>query len=159
MSFIAMLLYAPRYCLTASAGFWQQSKDCMPSVSLRSTLFAAMAICDSHFRRYLLLQAIQTSIVDTIIAASQAKHKLARCASMVAVNIAIQTISKPIDENPGCMKGPQPLHFQSAGVGVYVAEEKLPEGPLARPKGNFHSAQIFCPCAVKRTRKYACRRK
>ncbi|MBQ7519123.1 MAG: hypothetical protein IJU12_02305 [Clostridia bacterium] len=30
---------------------------------------------------------------------------------------------KPIVENLGCMKGPQPLHFLSAG-GVYVAEEK-----------------------------------
>ena len=47
-----MLLYAPRYCLTASAGFGQQSKDCMPSVSLRSTLFAAMATVNRrHFRR------------------------------------------------------------------------------------------------------------
>ncbi|MBQ7520768.1 MAG: hypothetical protein IJU12_10645, partial [Clostridia bacterium] len=43
---------------------------------------------------------------------------------------------------------------QSAG-GVYVAEEKIPEGPLAQPRGNFHSAQIFCPCAAKRTSKFA----
>ena len=54
-------------------------------------------------------------------------------------------IDKPIVENLGCMKGPQPLHFLSAGGGVHVAEEKIPEGPLARPRGNFHSAQIFWP--------------
>jgi len=54
-------------------------------------------------------------------------------------------IDKPIVENLGCMKGPQPLQFLSAGGGVYVAEEKIPEGPLARPRGNFHSAQIFWP--------------
>ena len=39
-----------RYCLTASAGIGQQSKDCMPSVSLRSTLFAVLAAYGSHFR-------------------------------------------------------------------------------------------------------------
>ncbi|MBR1607035.1 MAG: hypothetical protein IJ664_04940 [Clostridia bacterium] len=72
---------------------------------------------------------------------------------------ANHTIDKPIAEISGCMKGPQPLHFSSAGDGVYAAEEKIPEGPLARPKGNFHSAQIFWPCAVKRTRKFAFRRK
>ncbi|MBQ7519500.1 MAG: hypothetical protein IJU12_04205, partial [Clostridia bacterium] len=44
---------------------------------------------------------------------------------------------------------------QSAGGGVHVVEEKIPEGPLAGPRGNFHSAQIFCPCAAKRTRKFA----
>jgi len=70
-----------------------------------------------------------------------------------------QMIDKPIVENLGCMKGPQPLLFLSAGGGVHVAEEKIPEGPLARPRGNFHSAQIFCPCAFKRTRKFAIRRK
>ena len=64
MSFIAMLLYAPRYCLTASAGFRQQSKDCMPSVSLRSTLFAALATVNRrHFRRFLLFQSTKTSFV------------------------------------------------------------------------------------------------
>ena len=68
-------------------------------------------------------------------------------------------IDKPIVENLGCMKGPQPLHFLSAGGGVHVAEKKIPEGPLARPRGNFHSAQIFCPCAFKRTRKFAIREK
>ena len=67
-------------------------------------------------------------------------------------NRPAQMIDKPIVENLGCMKGPQPLHFLSAGGGVYVAEEKIPEGPLARPRGNFHSFQIFWPCAVKRTR-------
>ena len=46
------------------------------------------------------------------------------------------------------MKEPQLLHLQSADDGVYVAEEKIPEGPLARPRGNFHSAQIFRPCAL-----------
>ncbi|MBQ7520780.1 MAG: hypothetical protein IJU12_10705, partial [Clostridia bacterium] len=45
-----------------------------------------------------------------------------------------QVIGKPIVENLGCMKGPQPLHFLSAGGGVHVAEEKIPEGPLARPR-------------------------
>ena len=58
MSFIAMMLYAPRYCLTASAGFGQQSKDCMPSVSHRSTLFASMATVNRrHFRRFVLFQS------------------------------------------------------------------------------------------------------
>ena len=70
-----------------------------------------------------------------------------------------QMFDNAIVENLGCMKGPQPLHFLSAGGGVHVAEEKIPEGPLARPRGNFHSAQIFCPCAAKRTRKFAIRRK
>ena len=32
----------------------QQSKDCMPSVSLRSTLFASMAVCNSHSKRFVL---------------------------------------------------------------------------------------------------------
>ena len=48
-------------------------------------------------------------------------------------------IDKPIVENLGCMKGPQPLHFLSAGGGVHVAEEKNsgaeldpgPSGPLS----------------------------
>ena len=48
-------------------------------------------------------------------------------------------IDKPIVENLGCMKGPQPLHFLSAGGDVYVAEEKNsgaeldpgPSGPLS----------------------------
>ena len=39
-------------------------------------------------------------------------------------------IDKPIVENLGCMKGPQPLHFLSAG-GVYVAEEKNSGAELA----------------------------
>ena len=47
---------------------------------------------------------------------------------------------------------------QSAG-GVHVAEEKNSGAELARPRGNFHSAQIFCPCATKRTRKFAIREK
>ena len=63
MFFIAMLLYAPHYCLTGKRGNpglrpaqanGQQSKDCMPSVSLRSTLFASMAVCDSHSKRFVL---------------------------------------------------------------------------------------------------------
>ena len=37
----------------------QQSRDCMPSVSLRSTLFAAMAVFDSHFRRSMLFYTIR----------------------------------------------------------------------------------------------------
>ena len=32
----------------------QQSKYCMPSVSLRSTLFASMAVCNSHSKRFVL---------------------------------------------------------------------------------------------------------
>ena len=48
-------------------------------------------------------------------------------------------IDKPIVENLGGMKGPQPLHFLSAGGDVYVAEEKNsgaeldpgPSGPLS----------------------------
>ena len=40
-------------------------------------------------------------------------------------------IDKPIVENLGCMKGPQPLHFLSAGGGVYVAEEKNSGAELA----------------------------
>ena len=52
---------------------------------------------------------------------------------------AAQMIDKPIVENLGCMKGPQPLHFLSAGGGVYVAEEENsgaeldpgPSGPLS----------------------------
>ena len=40
-------------------------------------------------------------------------------------------IDKLIVENLGCMKGPQPLHFLSAGGGVYVAEEKNSGAELA----------------------------
>ena len=40
-------------------------------------------------------------------------------------------IDKPIVENLGCMKGPQPLHFLSAGGGVYVVEEKNSGAELA----------------------------
>ena len=80
---------------------------------------------------------------------------------------AVQIINKPQYILLGCMKGAQPLHFKSAGVGVYVAEEKIYEAELdPGPAGpsyaendpldhfpgasdprvvNFHSSQIFWP--------------
>ena len=71
MSFIALMLYAPRYCLTASAGFGQQSKDCMPSVSLRSTLFASMATVNRrHFRRFVLFQTTRSDYRQALSALS-----------------------------------------------------------------------------------------
>ena len=51
----------------------------------------------------------------------------------------LQIINKPSVVNLGCMKGPQPLHFSSAGDGVYAAEEKICVAELAPAK------QIFIP--------------
>jgi len=56
-----------------------------------------------------------------------------------------QMIDKPIVENLGCMKGPQPLHFLSAGGGVYVAEEKNSGAELA-PAEEFFIPLKFSGC-------------
>ena len=78
MSFIAIPLYAPRYCLAASAGFGPQFQELQASVSLRSTLFAALAVCDSHFRRFVLFQTASNEYRSTSFkgrAAQQTEHR------------------------------------------------------------------------------------
>ena len=50
---------------------------------------------------------------------------------MLSIRVQYQMIDKPIVENLGCMKGPQPLHFLSAGGGVHAAEEKNSGAELA----------------------------
>ena len=67
-----MLLYAPRYCLTASAGILacgqRKRTGSNPRIACPQSRFARrysqhLAVCDSHFRRCVLFQATKASIV------------------------------------------------------------------------------------------------
>ena len=65
MFFIAMLLYAPHYCLTASAGILacgqRKRTGSNPRIACPQSRFARrysqhLAVCDSHFRRSVLFR-------------------------------------------------------------------------------------------------------